>query len=296
MTTTAITPVVATPVVATPVVATPVVATPVVATPVVATPVVPPKSYASYPGVFYIDPETKKPVRSLTTSFLETKSYAAKSPISGYGCFSKKEIKSGEMIEECSAILLDTTTKSNTDWVITQYMFTWPCEQEDPVCKENGSTFFVPTGNALLYNHSDTPNTYWIYDRSMKRIFLAALRDIKENEELTWYYGHGYAKRLRDGTAGNPGGCKPCEQRQKELEEKRKLQENLQLKTNNEATLLASPPVISPTNINNFEGKKKELMDYWIDKKNKEKIANTPIEFRSMVVPENKINDNIQDG
>ena len=254
-------------------------------------PVTTPKSYASYSGAFYTDPETKKQIKSLTTTFIENKSHPAKSPISGYGCFAKMEIKSGEMIEECSAILLDTTTKSNTDWVVTNYLFTWPCDHEDPVCKEHGSTFFVPTGNALLYNHSDTPNSYWIYDRSMKRIFLAALRDIKENEELTWYYGAGYAKRLRDGTNGNRTGCKPCMQKQKELEEKRKLQENLQLKSNNEASLLATP-----ISMDNMEDKKKQLMDHWLEKKNKENVTKAPLDFRSMVLPEKIIDDNIQDG
>ncbi len=252
--------------------------------------VAPPTSYAGYPGAFYIDPETKKTQRSLTTKFIETQSYVAKSPIAGYGCFAKKEIKSGEMIEECSAILLDTTTKSNKDWVITQYMFTWPCDHEDPICNEHGATFFTPTGHALLYNHSDTPNSYWIYDRSMKRIFLAALRDIKENEELTWYYGHGYAKRLRDGIANGPvptgGGCKPCQQRQKELEEKQKLKD----------TLNQPPENFTPNIIQNIDDNKKEILTKWIESQRKEKLTkNDAVEFRSMVVPEKKIDDNIQD-
>lgn len=255
--------------------------------------VAPPTSYAGYPGAFYIDPETKKTQRSLTTKFIETQSYVAKSPIAGYGCFAKKEIRSGEMIEECSAILLDTTTKTNKDWVVTQYMFTWPCDHQDPICNEHGATFFIPTGNALLYNHSDTPNSYWIYDRSMKRVFLAALRDIKENEELTWYYGHGYAKRLRDGTANGPapaaggGGCKPCQQRQKELEEKQKLKDALN-----------QPPEtnFTPDMIQDIDNNKKEMLTKWVESQRKERLTkNDPVEFRSMVVPEKKLDDNIQD-
>lgn len=253
--------------------------------------VAPPTSYAGYPGTFYIDPETKKTQRSLTTKFIETQSYAAKSPIAGYGCFAKNEIKSGEMIEECSAILLDTTTKSNKDWVVTQYMFTWPCDHQDPICNEHGATFFIPTGNALLYNHSDTPNSYWIYDRSMKRVFLAALRDIKENEELTWYYGHGYAKRLRDGTANGPapagGGCKPCQQRQKELEEKQKLKDALNQ---------APETNFTPDVIQDIDNNKKEMLTKWVESQRKERLTkNDPVEFRSMVVPEKKLDDNIQD-
>lgn len=250
--------------------------------------VTPPTSYATYPGAFYIDPATKQTMRALTTKFIETQSYPAKSPIQGYGCFAKKDISSGEMIEECSAVILDTTTKSNKDWVVTQYLFTWPCDHEDAICKEHGSTFFVPTGNALLYNHSDTPNVYWIYDRSMKRIFLAALRDIKENEELTWYYGHGYAKRLRDGN-GSPknSGCSSCQQKQRELEEKQKLKDALNIPSDENFV----PPLIT-----NIEEKKKELLNKWLEQKNKEETSPAaPIEFRSMVVPEKKIDDNIQD-
>ena len=224
-----------------------------------------PSSYASYPGAIYIDPETNKPTKAIPLRFADAKSYVAKSPIQGLGCFAKTNLSAGEIIEECSAILLDTTVKHNKDWVITQYLFTWPCEHEDPVCKEHGPTYFVPTGNALLYNHADAPNSYWIYDKSMKRLLLGALRDIKENEELTWYYGHGYAQKLRSSPTAS-GGCSSCEKKRKELEEKRNQEQS-------KDTSKTSNNVIEE--VKNLQGN---------------------IEFRSMVVPENKINDTIQDG
>ena len=36
----------------------------------------------------------------------------------------------------------------------------------------------------------------------MKRLFLSSLRPITEGEEITWYYGHGYAERLRNDPTG----------------------------------------------------------------------------------------------
>jgi len=270
--------------------------TEVVPTPPTPKVVEPPSSYATYPGAYYIDPETKKSVRSVPSRFMETKSFVAKSPIAGLGCFAKSDIKSGEFIEECSAILTDTTTKHNKDWVITQYFFTWPCEHDDPICNKNGSTYFVPTGNALLYNHSDTPNSYWIYDKAMKRIILSALRDIKENEELTWYYGHGYASKLR---GDKPGKCGSCEQRQKEMLEKQKLKDAIGGADQINPIIGSSTPMLggfAPTK-EHIEEKKKQLIKDWFDNKEKEKsVPEDSIEFRSMVLPEKKLDDTIQEG
>lgn len=241
------------------------------------TPVVPPTSYATYPGAFYIDPETKETHRAVPNKFQDSGSFVSKSSIHGLGCYAHHDIKAGELIEECSAIITDSTTKHNKDWVITQYLFTWPCENEDPICKEHGPTYFIPTGNALLYNHSDTPNGYWIYDKSMKRIFFSALRDIKANEELTWYYGHGYAHKLRamKSEPKKTGGCSACEKKKRELEEQGKLQKALNISPTTDDRLLKL-----------------------IESKNKESatLSNEHVEFRSMVVPEKKLDDNIQNG
>jgi len=236
--------------------------------PTTAVPVTPPKSYATYPGVFYLDPTTNKMERSYPTKLLEVKSYIAKSPIHGMGCFAKQDIQMGELIEECMAIITDTTTKSNTDFVINNYLFTWPCEYQDPICNEHGPTYFVPSGNSLIYNHSDTPNAYWIFDKAMKRIFMGALRNIKQGEEITWYYGHGYAHKLRTQNESNTQkteGCGTCAARRKQLEEANRLKEI-----------------------------KKESFERMIENKQKELATPNSIEetqFRSMVVPEKILND-----
>ncbi len=244
------------------------------------TPVSPPKSYATYPGVFYLDPATNKMERSYPTRILECKSYVAKSPIHGMGCFAKQEIKMGELIEECVAIITDTTTKSNTDFVINNYFFTWPCEFQDPICAEHGPTYFVPSGNSLIYNHSDTPNAYWIFDKAMKRIFMGALRDIKEGEEITWYYGHGYANKLRtqnDPSNPKPEGCGTCAARKKQMEEMNRNK---------------NQPIPTQEKI---EEMKREAIKRMVQNKSKETVVPNPTEtetqFRSMVVPEKLLND-----
>ena len=250
-----------------------------------------PSSYAGYNGISHQNPITKKTELSVPARFIDAACYVAKSPIHGLGCFAKTNIYSGQFIEEVSAVILDTTTKRNKDWVITRYLFTWPCENNDPICNEHGPTFFVPTGNAMIYNHSDTPNSYWIYDKAMKRLFMAALRDISENEELTWYYGHGYAERLRNDPTGNGQNidpntkkrCSSCEERNRQMEMQKQIQQT-----------------------NTTQGTKEKQLYSQMSKINRSKIfspmvSDVPaqtdsVEFRSMVVPENKINDTIQDG
>lgn len=212
-----------------------------------------PTSYAAFPGMMYIDPETKKPKVATPHSYRQPLSYIKRSPIHGMGGFASCDVLAGDFIEEVGIVILDTTTNTNKDWVISKFLFTWPCELNDPICKEHGKTFVVPTGNAMIYNHSDTPNSYWIYDKTMKRIFLAALRNISKDEELTWYYGHDYAQALRVPGAST-GECSSCEQKRKDREAK------------------AAETKITAA------------------------VLEEAINFRSMVVPEITLNDNIQEG
>ena len=257
-----------------------------------------PSSYAGYPGLFYTDPITKVSKKSVTSRFIETLSYVGQSKIHGLGAFAKVNIPSGQLIEEVSAIILDTTTKYNKDYVITRYLFTWPCDHNDPICDEHGSTFMVPTGNAMIYNHSDNPNSYWIYDKAMKRLFFSALRDIAEGEELTWYYGHGYAERLRmdptgEGQERNGGGCSSCQERQNQQAQQAQQQKPTRMPNRlNKNT----SNVNRSTLFSNIHTNTTPVNNDITPKVNQDTSSNESIEFRSMVVPENKINDTIQDG
>lgn len=247
------------------------------------------KSAAKQQTAAVIDNKTKTIQFSTPTKFIESKAYVGKSPIQGLGCFAKQNINSGEIIEEVSAILLDTTTKSNRDWVVSKYCFTWPCEPGDPICAENGPTYVMPTGNAMIYNHSDAPNAYWIYDKAMKRMFMAALRNIEEGEEIFWYYGNGYAKSLREGNLRlekpKTGGCSSCQQKgPRETGPTVDSVVNENIFSQKHLALGKENPFSSRLKANNSLYNK--MME----------ISKEQIQFRSMVVPEKKLDDNIQDG
>jgi len=122
--------------------------------------------------------------------------YIGKSSISGYGAFASKDIDVGELIEECPALLLDTTFQKNKDWVLQRYGMTWDCNCE--ICRINGKTIALFGGNGLFYNHSEKPNAYLVQDYHLKLYRFYALSSIKKDEEITWYYGAGYAERLRN--------------------------------------------------------------------------------------------------
>jgi len=122
--------------------------------------------------------------------------YIGKSNLSGYGVFASKDIDVGEIIEECPAVLLDTTFQKNQDWVLQRYGMTWDCNCE--VCRVNGKTIAIFGGNGLFYNHSEKPNAYIVQDYHLKLYRFYALSPIKKDDEITWYYGMGYAERLRN--------------------------------------------------------------------------------------------------
>jgi len=123
------------------------------------------------------------------------RTYAAKSEIDGYGVFAKEDIKAGEIIEECQAVLLDTTFPKNKDWVLGRYCMTWVANSE--IDRTHGPTMALMLGHGMIYNHSEIPNAYVVQDSYMKTFNFYALTDIPKGTEITWYYGIGYAQRLR---------------------------------------------------------------------------------------------------
>ena len=71
------------------------------------------------------------------------------------------------------------------------------------------------------------------------------------------------------------------------LEEKQKLKDALN-----------QPPEtnFTPDVIQDIDNNKKEMLTKWVESQRKERLTkNDPVEFRSMVVPEKKLDDNIQD-
>jgi SET domain-containing protein len=230
------------------------------------------KSHSYYVSA-YIAKENKFAIK---TKFIQPKVYVGKSKISGLGVFASEDIKSGDIIEECPVVLLDSTFKGNKDWVLNRYAFAWGCGCS--ICEKYGNTMALVLGNGMVYNHSEQPNGYWTQDTALKYYTLHALTDIKQGEEITWYYGAGYSmrlkmeskmtfergtpegwppsgKNLRDSVSG--GGCSSCGNKNEPIE---LVKEDL--------------PESKPT---------------------EEKTAEDLL-FRSMVVPEKILNDKVQEG
>lgn len=202
----------------------------------------------------------------------EPKCYASKSDISGYGVFASRDIKAGEVIEECPVVILDGTHLNNTDWVLNRYAFTWNCNCD--ICKTNGQSMCLPMGNGLVYNHSDSPNAYYIQDSFFRLFRFYAFVDIAKDTEITWFYGPGYSTRLANEKKLTPPGTIP--------------------------EGVYSPLQTPPYAVKNGKGdcgcgkKKQQVQEappVVVD--NTETKTADDLLFRSMVVPENIINDKV---
>jgi hypothetical protein len=152
-------------------------------------------SHSNYVGIRLTNDDGKT-VYSHSTFYTPPKCYVSKSNIHEHGVFAAKDFAPGECIEEMKTIILDTTTESCKDWVLYRYAWVWDCDCS--ICAANGKTMYMPTGNGLIYNHSDNPNAYVQLEKPFKRVKMIALRPIKKDEEITWYYGKEMAKRFKD--------------------------------------------------------------------------------------------------
>lgn len=149
------------------------------------------KSHSSYVGM-RIKRDDGKYGFSHFEMLQPPKCYVKKSGIHEHGVFAAKDMIPGEVIEEMKTIILDTTENTLEDWVLSRYAILWDCSCD--ICKKNGKSLFIPTGNGLLYNHSNTPNAYLSLEKPFKRAKIIALSNIKKDEEITWYYGEDYWK------------------------------------------------------------------------------------------------------
>lgn len=109
------------------------------------------------------------------------KIYVKKSPIHGLGVFAGEKITKDEMIEECPILTLPIN-KGESSGLLLDYRFNWPqgTEWEEQV---------VGLGFASLYNHSESPNAYWISNYEKRTFNFIASRDIEVDEEIFVWYG-----------------------------------------------------------------------------------------------------------
>jgi SET domain-containing protein len=106
-----------------------------------------------------------------------------KSPIHGYGVFAQKNIKKGELVEDCCCLVFDGKGE-----VLIDYAFAI------------GRKAMVLTGFGCLYNHADDYNVGHELDEKNLIVRFKARRAIKKGEELFIDYGKGWFKS-RDSKA-----------------------------------------------------------------------------------------------
>lgn len=96
------------------------------------------------------------------------------SPIHGYGVFADEDIAIDTVIEECSALTLQTKEE------LRDYTFNLD------------SKIGLLLGYGSLYNHSNQPNAAYQYFPEFKTMVFTARKSIKKDEEIFIYYGHDW--------------------------------------------------------------------------------------------------------
>jgi uncharacterized protein len=112
------------------------------------------------------------------------KIYISQSGISGAGrgVFARRDIKKGEVIEECPIIEVSEDDPSNpSEGILITYLYYFG---------ENKEKSLVALGFGSLYNHTYNPNSFYRIDDKEQTITFIALIDIKKDEEITVNYNH----------------------------------------------------------------------------------------------------------
>jgi SET domain-containing protein len=111
---------------------------------------------------------------------MPNKIYIDNSPIHGLGVFASQIIYEGEIIEICPVI--DMGLNKEVSPILIDYRFNWPQGNE-------WTNQVVAAGYAMLYNHSNRPNSNWRSNEQMKTFEFYATKQIQPNEEILIYYG-----------------------------------------------------------------------------------------------------------
>jgi len=125
----------------------------------------------------------KEPRSSLPKVFIDKRLEVKKSPLHGWGVFSKQDIKAHELIESAPVILCHQSIKeslfeiNNCRHILMDYPFTW----------QEGNVAYA-MGWAPLYNHSNDNNCVWRQNYDLNTIEITTVKNIKLGEELTVKY------------------------------------------------------------------------------------------------------------
>ncbi len=100
-----------------------------------------------------------------------------RSALHGWGVFADSVILAGDIVEECHLLLMDTSNAA-----IDNYLF---CSSKT---KLNG-LYALPFGYGAIYNHSNFPNTQYVFDEEKALLVFRANRTIHPGEEILISYG-----------------------------------------------------------------------------------------------------------
>lgn len=107
----------------------------------------------------------------------QNKLVVKRSRLHGYGVFTKKKIRKGEVIEECYFILSKGGDKGLEDFYF-----------------DVKGKYALFTGFGIIYNHSDDPNADYTINVRKRLATIKAARTIQKGEELFVSYGSHWFK------------------------------------------------------------------------------------------------------
>jgi SET domain-containing protein len=108
-----------------------------------------------------------------------------RNPQRGRGVYAKAPIQQGEMIEICHLLVFKYAELSPS---LEAYVYHFDRHQ-----------VALALGLGSLYNHSDTPNAFYYFNKKQKLLYLEASRNIPAGAEITIDYGYTDQDRLRFG-------------------------------------------------------------------------------------------------
>lgn len=110
--------------------------------------------------------------------------YVSTSPIHERGVFAGQFIRKGTYVGTYQGVDDGPIRRSNEAYVIYNY------EEEDPDDDAEPIGWRVGTNEFRFLNHSDDPNL-----EMDEHYHFWARRNIRRNEELTWYYGEEFSRK-----------------------------------------------------------------------------------------------------
>lgn len=123
--------------------------------------------------------ETKHPTKSTPLYIPQVEVKA--SPIHGYGVFATKNYVEGEIIEEAPALFFNSTSR-------------FPEIVYDRVFYVGNGYSCIPLGYGAVYNHSDSYNAVYEFERQANFFRVTADKPIQPGEEILISYGEMYFK------------------------------------------------------------------------------------------------------